>query len=191
MKSGRSIMNMEQSHTRPGALLAIAATAVGMGGFIGATTNAVGGAVSPLYFQNVLGWGEIENIWRAAVAQGIFEGLMYGLFFSVVFTLVVGIVSRAQCAYTSALRYLFSIMAGVYGCWVLGGLIGTGLAVLSPEFFQRTFADAPDRHAEMLRFAWVGGSIWGAVAGGVLAMTIGCILFGVRWKRAQRADFAT
>ena len=50
--------------------------------FIGATTNAVNGLVSPVYFINILHWHNVENVWRACIAQGIFDGLLTGLFFS-------------------------------------------------------------------------------------------------------------
>ena len=181
-------MSPATSHTRPIALLAIAATAVGAGAFIGATTNAINGAVSPAYFQSIMQWGEVEHIWRASVAQGIFEGLIYGLVFSVVFTLVAGIVSKAQCTYAFAVRQLLAIIIGVYCCWVIGGLIGMGLAALSPDFFQRTFFRVPEQRGDMLRYAWVGGSIWGAMAGGVLALAIGAILFAIGWRRARGRD---
>ena len=184
-------MSATTSNTRSIALLAIAATAVGAGGFIGATTNAINGTVSPTYFQSIMSWDEVEHIWRASIAQGIFAGLIYGLLFSFVFTLVVGKVSKAQCTYAFALRQLLTIIAGVYCCWVVGGLIAIGLAALSPEFFQRTFIRVPEQHGDILRYAWVGGSISGAMAGGVLALVIGSILFAVRWRQVQHMEVKT
>ena len=177
----------KQNHSsaRPLALLAIAGTVVSGGALIGASTNAINGAVSPVYFQKVMAWQEVENVWRASVAQGIFEGLIYGVFFSVTFTLVVGLVSKARCSYAFAVRYLVGMVIGIYCCWAAGGLIGIGLASLSPEFYRRTFFDVPQQFGAMLRYAWVGGSIWGAMFGGLLAVAIGSVLFASRWRRSQ------
>ena len=44
--------------------------------------------------------------------------------------------------------------------WVLGGIIAILLSVLSPEFYKKTFIGVPDEFGAMIRYAWVGGSIW-------------------------------
>ena len=107
--------------------------------FRAGTTNAVSGAVSEEYFRAVLRWENIENIWRASVAQGILVGLGFGVFFSVVFSLVVGLTAKGRCTYAYALRHMLGVFIGVYCCWVIGGVIATGIAALSPEFFRATF----------------------------------------------------
>lgn len=178
-------MDSQSQKTQPLALLAIAATVIASGAFVGTITNAINGAISPEYFRIVMRWHDVEHIWRTTIAQGIFEGLIYGVIFAVMFTLVVGIVSKGQCTYTFAIRYLFAIIVSVLACWIIGGLIGIGLAFLSPEFYQQTFYRVPDQTGPMLRYAWVGGSIWGAMLGGVLAGTIGSILFAVRWRQVH------
>jgi len=43
----------------------VALTSVLLGGFMGATTNMINGAVSPYYFKAVLNW-DFQNIWRAS-----------------------------------------------------------------------------------------------------------------------------
>ena len=171
--------------TQPVALVLIATTVIVGGAVIGASTNAINGAVSPLYFRNIMRWQDVENIWRATIAQGIFEGLVYGIMFSIVFTSVVGFVTRARCTFSFAFRHLLAIVVAIYCCWAAGGLIAMGLATLSPEFYRRAFLGVPDDFAPMLRYAWVGGSIWGAMFGGLVAVVIGSILFAVRWRRAQ------
>lgn len=178
----------QAEQTQPVALLLIAAMAIAGGAVIGASTNAINGAVSPLYFRNIMRWQDVENIWRATIAQGIFEGLVYGIMFSVVFTSVVGLVTRARCTFSFAFRHLLAIIGAIYCCWVAGGLIAMGLATLSPEFYRNAFIGVPSGFAPMLRYAWVGGSIWGAMFGGLLAVVIGSILFAVRWRRSQRED---
>ena len=74
-------------------------------------------------------------------------------------------------------------------CIMLSGLIGlcTNLinAVISPEFYKRTFIGVPDGYAAMLRYAWVGGSIWGITFGGIIVMIIGTVLFRNMSKRCK------
>ncbi len=175
----------QTQQSQPVALLLIAATAVVGGAVVGASTNAVNGAVSPEYFRNIMRWHDVEQVWRASIAQGIFEGLIYGVIFSVVFTLVVGIVSRASCPFPFAFRHLLAMVVAIYCCWAAGGIVAMGLATLSPEFYRSTFTGVPDSSGPMLRYAWVGGSIWGAMFGGLLSVVVGSILFAVRWHRVQ------
>ena len=40
----------------------------------------------------LLGWRGVEDVWRASIAQGVFEGLVVGLLFSTIFTIAVGAV---------------------------------------------------------------------------------------------------
>lgn len=53
---------------KAGTVVFIALTYILMGAFIGALTNMVNGAVSPLYFKNVMGWHDVQDVWRASVA---------------------------------------------------------------------------------------------------------------------------
>ena len=48
---------------------------------LGGLTNSVNGWISPTYFRNILRWDDIADIWRATIAEGIFEGLLFGLGF--------------------------------------------------------------------------------------------------------------
>jgi hypothetical protein len=171
---------------RPLALAGIAVSGVLASGFLGATTNAVNGRVSPLYFVTILGWHDVTDVWRASIAQGAFEGLLYGVFFSLVFTTATGIITAASCPYGLALRHLLGILAGAYACWALGGLAGMGLASLSPDFYRGAFIGVPARRGPMLRYAWVGGSIWGAELGGFASVILGLVVLRANWRRAAR-----
>ena len=117
------------------------------------------------------------------MAQGIFEGLIYGAIFSIVFTLVIGVASKARVTYWFALKHL--MLAGGIALlgWCLGGVLAMGLAVLSPEFYRSTFIGVPAELGEMLKYAWVGGSIWGVMFGGVLAAVIASIIAATNWRR--------
>src|ERR1700728_4309394 len=101
-----------QRPSRPIALAGIALTGVFASMFIGATTNAVNGLVSPIYFVNILHWQNVENIWRACIAQGIFDGLLTGLFFSLIFTIATAYFTGAACTYRFAAKHLLGIVIG-------------------------------------------------------------------------------
>lgn len=176
--------------TQISALLGLTASAIAGGAVIGASTNAINGAVSPTYFRNIMQWQNVESIWRASIAQGVFEGVLYGVLFSLVFTSVVSLVSGVRCSFNLALRYLLAIIATIYCCWIVGGLMAMALATLSPEFYRNTFLGVPDTLGEMLCYAWVGGSIWGALFGGVMGCIIGSAMFVAQSRRAPSEPVA-
>lgn len=151
---------------------------------IGAGSNAINGLVSREYFMAVMGWPAYSRIWLFSVEQGILEGFVCGLIFSVIFTSTIAMVSRGRCTLSTGLKYLLFIMLIDCSFWLIGGTLGVCLAKSSPGFFQQTFIGVPNQPSGMLRYAWVGGSIWGAEPGGLLALTIGLIVFKVKWKRA-------
>jgi hypothetical protein len=157
-------------------------SAVFSGAVLGAATNVVNGNTCPEYFRRIMGWTEVVNVPRAAIAQGIVEGLYIGLVLATVFSAVVGIVSRARCPYSFGVRFLGGIVAGAVFCWFVGGLIALGIAVLSPEFFQYTFRGSMLEGGDLLKYAWVGGSIDGLEFGGAACVVIGCVLFRAKWR---------
>ena len=168
---------------KTGIIIAVAFTCVIIGALIGALTNMVNGVVSPLYFQNIMRWHDVQDLWRACVTQGIFEGLICGILFATVFTAVFSVVTKGECSYPHVLKFMLGIFVAVLGCWALGGIIAMGLATLSPEFYRRAFIGVPEKTSSMLRYAWVGGSIWGGMFGGLLSAILGSIIFRIKWKR--------
>lgn len=179
-------MDTASNPAKPAALVSIALAAIGAGAVLGAITNAVNGAVSPTYFRNILRWHHVQDVWRAAIAQGIFEGLIYGVIFSVVFTLVVGLVSKARATFGFALKHLLLAGAIALGAWCVGGVLAMGLATLSPDFYRSTFIGVPSDFSEMLKYAWVGGSIWGVLFGAVLSIVIASVIAAADWRRRNR-----
>jgi hypothetical protein len=171
---------------RPLTLFGIAVTGVFASACLGAITNAVNGWVSPLYFVTILGWHGVEDVWRASIAQGIFEGLLFGVFFSLVFTAGAGVITRASCSYGFAVRHLLGIVAGAFVCWLIGGVAAMGLASLSTEFYRRTFIGVPEEFGPMLAYAWVGGSIWGVEIGGLMSVVLGLVVVRGNWQRSRR-----
>lgn len=168
---------------QPLAIAAIAVCGVLASAFLGGTTNAVNGAVSPLYFVTILGWDGVQDVWRASIAQGIFEGLLFGILFSLLFTVATGIITGASCSFGFAFKHLLGILVGVYLCWALGGLTAIGLASLSTEFYRHAFIGVPREFGPMLRYAWVGGSIWGAELGGIVSVIVGLVILRANWRR--------
>jgi prolipoprotein diacylglyceryltransferase len=160
----------------------VAFTCVLIGGFIGAITNMINGVVSPYYFKAIMYW-DFQNIWIASVAQGILEGLLYGVIFSVIFTTGFGLVTKGQASYGFALIQLMKIIAIVFACWIIGGLLAMFLATLSSDFYKAHFPYTPTSKAEMLKFAWVGGSIWGGMIGGISSSILGVVVMKNSWLK--------
>lgn len=182
-------MHQHSEPRRPLALLGIAMTLVLLGGLTGVLTNSISGAISPRYFRTILRWQDMpdEAIWRASIAQGLFEGLIFGFLCAVVFSSVIGIYSRVTCTFCQALPFLLRFAAGVLACWVLGGLLGMALPAISMDFYRHSFRGVPDGYADALRYAWVGGSIWGAEFGAVLLLLLSSIQFVVE-QRVHRSE---
>lgn len=173
--------------TRPLTLFALALTGVFASACLGALTNAINASISPYYFETILHWHEVQDVWRASLAQGIFEGILFGIFFSLVFTAGVGIITRASCPFGFALRHLLIVVAGALACWLIGGIVAMGLASLSPEFFRRSFRGVPEEFQPMLAYAWVGGSICGVQLGGLVSVVLAVVILRGNWLRVSSA----
>ena len=153
------------------------------GGLFGAVTNMINGIISPYYYKAIMNW-EFNNIWTAVIAQGIFEGLLYGVIFSLIFTISFGFVTRGQGTFMFAFKQIIKLICIVFICWSIGGIIALFLVTLSPEFYKVHFPKTPSDKSEMIRFAWVGGSIWGGMIGGLLSTIIGTIMIKNNWRES-------
>ncbi len=171
-------MTIENKQSNFLTIFYVALSCVALGGFIGATTNMINGAVSPYYFRVVMYW-EFEDIWMASVAQGIFEGLLYGVFFALIF---------ATGFDSLAFNQLRKLIAVVFACWTMGGLLAMFLAVLSSNFYKGHFPLAPSDKMELIKFAWVGGSILGGMIGGLLSAVFGVVITKNSWAKVWRRD---
>jgi prolipoprotein diacylglyceryltransferase len=174
-------MNNESKQSNFLTIFFIGLTCIFIGGFIGAVTNMINGLISPNYFRIIMGW-DFQDIWIGSVAQGIFEGLIYGIIFSLIFTTGFGIITKGNGKYNFALRQLFKIILIIFSFWAFGGIIAILLASLSPEFYQSHFYNVPEEKTEMLKYAWVGGSIWGGIIGGLLSAIFGVVIIKNNWK---------
>jgi prolipoprotein diacylglyceryltransferase len=179
-------MTIENKQSNFSTIFYVALSCIILGGLIGATTNMINGAVSPYYFKTVMYW-DFEDIWIASVAQGILEGLFYGVIFAVIFTTGFGIVTKGQAPYSFAFNQLLKVIAIVFACWTIGGLLAMSLATLSSNFYKGHFPLAPSDKTELLKFAWVGGSIWGGMIGGLLSSILGVAVTKNSWAKVIAA----
>jgi len=170
--------NKSNVHT----IFIVALTCVLAGGIIGATTNMINGAISPYYFKVVMYW-DFKDIWASKCGAGILEGLLYGVIFSIIFTTGFGLVTKGQAPYSFAFRQLLKIISIVFSCWTIGGLLAMFLATLSPDFYKAHFPYTPTDKTEMLKFAWVGGSIWGGMIGGLISAILGVVVTKNSWAK--------
>lgn len=168
----------------------VALTCILMGGFVGAATNMINGAISPYYFRSVMFW-DFQDIWTASVAQGVLEGLMYGVILAIIFTVGFGLLTKGEASYGFAFRQLARIVAIVLSCWAIGGVLAMLLAALSPGFYRSHFSYMPSERMEMLKFAWVGGSIWGEIIGGFLSAILGLVVIKNSWKGIIKKEAKT
>lgn len=164
-------------------LAGLTACAVVACAVLGAATNAINGRVSPGYFVAVMGWDDVPNVILASIAQGIFEGTAFGLVFGLAFLVGVLGITKGGCSFGFALKHLLGIMAGAMAAWVVGGLVAVGLATLSPDWFRTIIRGKPNGFAELLRYAWVGGSILGIEAGGCFGLILGLVAMRDNWRR--------
>jgi len=159
--------------TKPVSLLLLALTPLLLGTVLGVATNYLNVDVSPEYFEMVMGWDALSKsyITYLAVRQGALEGAAYGGIFSFIFTIYVARKNYGRLEY-KFFRFIFiRVPIIVLASWLVGGVLGVVVFRMFPEFgpgFNNvlTFGETYLRE----RFGWAGGSIWGGMIGGVLAL---------------------
>jgi hypothetical protein len=157
------------------------------GAVLGAATNVVNGSVSGEYFSIVMGWNSIEAPFLA-IPQGMLEGSGLGAGFGIVVAISFAASTKLRGRSDLALRAWGIAVLVALVCWGAGGGCGVAIASCSPNLFHAMF---PQSRAavELVRYAWVGGSIWGGYGGTVVGSVVACIYLHVRWRReCRRAD---
>ena len=167
---------------KPLNLILLAVSLIVIGGIIGATTNLINGNVSEEYFRKIMGW-EFGGIWKAAVLQGIFEGLIYGLIFSFIFTIGFAAITKRKADWKFAKKQLKKIIILIYSFWIIGGIIAIDLAFIYPVEYDQFIYGVPKETSLRIGYAWVGGSIWGGMIGGVISIIYGLIVTNRDWKK--------
>jgi hypothetical protein len=144
------------------------------GVFLGAVTNAVNGAVSPQYFRDVMGWTwrAIPNVWLASIEEGMLEGMAYGFGYALIFVTLTCILSACRCYLGTAGKYSLIAFAITLIFWAIGGACGIAYAYAFPDHCDPCFFGYHASRDSLLCYAWVRGSIWGIVYGGLPAVVI-------------------
>jgi hypothetical protein len=155
------------------------------GAVLGAVTNLIDGHVSRDYFAITMGcdWNAGAGL---AVSDGAVAGTLLGLFFGALLAIAVSASTRLRCPPWLALRAFCEALAIVMLCWLAGGMAGATLARLWPRLWGFHFVGVPPR-VNLSRFAWVGGTIWGAYGGTMLALNVCCVRVHLRWRRMSRS----
>lgn len=167
---------------RPGAMVGAWLAAFASAIAIGAGTNAVLGATTPEYFENVMGW-ERPTV-AVIVAQGIYEGSILGGILATVFAGVGGALTGLRATLADYLPSLWFAVRLIVAAWGLGALIGMGLALLSPEWAAMFYYATPQElPISVVRLTGVAGAIKGLYFGGPAATVLSLVHLGVRWRR--------
>lgn len=151
---------------------------------VGAATNAMSGLVSRQYFNVVIGrWYGGSMSLAECVYQGLWESTFFGVAFAIVFTIVYIATTLTRCPLRFVCRTLGIVLLVTVACWGIGGAMGFAYAYTSPIEFQRMFP--PSRAAvgggALCRWGFVGGSIWGVYAGGLLSLLVACLVLPLCW----------
>jgi len=153
------------------------------GAVLGAIMNTIDGQVSADYFAIVMSWdGQTAGI--HAIAHGVLEGFAAGLLLGFFFAIVIAASTRGRCPLPLALRSFALAPAIAMIGWFFGGGIGVTLALLWPQLWGFFFVGVPPR-VDLVRFAWVGGSIWGGYGGALIGLIVASITLHLRWRRMQ------
>lgn len=166
---------------KPLNLILLAVSLIAIGALIGATTNLINGNVSEEYFRIIMGW-KFDGIWKAAVLQGSFEGLIYGLIFSFIFTIGFATITKMKADWKFVKKQLKTIIILIYSFWIMGGIIAIVLAFVFPEGYDQFIYGVPKETLLRIGYAWVGGSIWGGMIGGVISVFYGLLVTNKDWK---------
>ncbi len=163
-------------------LLLLAFLLVLFSGLVGGVVNLINGLVSEEYFRNIMGW-EFEGIWLAAVFLGATQGLIYGLVFSVVYATGFSGITKGLAHWRFVFKQVLNMGLILLLVWLLIGFGAVAWATLFPELYRRTIIQVPDQFFPMLRYAWVGGSIWGITIGGLISLIYGLRSTKREWQR--------
>jgi len=66
---------------------------------------------------------------------------------------------------------------------IVGGICGVVVAAIDPVWFSNSFMGVPQDDSQMLRYAWVGGTIWGEELFGLVPMIVVLWIFRRNWRR--------
>jgi len=157
-----------------------------LGAAFGAATNVSNSVISPTYFRRVMGWS--GDVVGAAVLQGALEGAITGCAFGIAVAVAATVVTKLKCRPGALIGVLPLAFVVAFAFWLLGGMIGAVSArVLAPVWLWAV-PFAPRAPMALVRFGWVGGSIWGAYLGSVIGLICSVVMLRRRWRAVLNAD---
>lgn len=152
-----------------------------LGLVLGAATNFVNGTVSREYFGIVMFYGFTPTLERV-VQQGMSEGTGLGLLVGIVAAIAISVSTGFRCPVGLACKTLVLCAVVTMVCWMLGGLFASISELILPSIYE-SFFPITTRASSPVRFAWVGGTIWGAYGGTFASVIVGPIWLYSQWKR--------
>ena len=157
---------------------------------VGAVTNAISGLVNRQYFNAIVGrWYGGSMSLADCAYQGLWESTFFGIAFAVLFTIVYVATTLTRCPLRFVCRTLGIVLLIVFGCWGIGGAIGYAYASMSPLEFQGLFPlSGATSGSGLSRWGFVGGSIWGVYAGGLLSIFVACLVLPLCWHHRWNLD---
>jgi hypothetical protein len=158
------------------------------GALMGVLTNSVNGAVSPQYFHDVMGWSG-SHISLRAVGEGALEGAVYALAYGILFIILIATVSQRRCRFRTAMRYVGFTFALALGCWLYGGAAAVVCAWAIPSVCDHHYFGDDITWPAFGCYAWVRGSIWGVVYGGLGSVLITSAVYARRHRAIDLAEY--
>ena len=149
--------------SRPLALAGIAISGVLASGFLGATTNAVNGYVSPRYFVTILGWDDVADVCARALRRGRSRDCSTACSSRCCSPRPSGSSrGRVSLRLHSSISWGYGpgpTPAGLWAVWRASGWRSW------PEFYSRTFIGVPAQTGRCFGMPGSVGRSWGAGAG--------------------------
>jgi hypothetical protein len=159
------------SHTNLKAPIQVFLGCIILGIFMGMSTNMINGPISPRYFNTILRWNlSASETWARAILQGFLEGLVYGALIGLIYTCFFIARTGLKGKYSLFYNSFFTLIKVIYGCWASIGVLAITLALLCAETYNNTIIGVPKDLLPRIGYAWVGGSIWGAIIGGFISL---------------------
>lgn len=170
---------------KPFVLFKISGIIILFGFLFGGISNAINSFISELYFETFIGKVEYMDTFTLAILQGIFEGLAYSFIFSIVYTVAFAVITKIKGDWFFAKSQIKKVILPIFGCWILGGIIAIFLAFTFWDFYQNAIFGVPESGWPRVGYAWVGGSIVGAIIGSIVCLIYLIVITYQNWNKYQ------
>lgn len=97
-------------------------------------------------------------------------------------------ITKGKSSFKFGYIHLQKVLIIILCCWTIGSIAISLLALLSADFFLSHNRIAPEDSLEMIKFAWVKGSINGGMYGGIISLIISLISVKNQWDKLPAQD---